>query len=603
MVASSLPISRLVNVSVILSALAAQSQNLSALMVMTSSPSIDVVERMRSYAALTDVAADFGSTGPEYAAALLWFQQTPQPTQFLVGRWAKTAAPGVLKGSVLTNAQKAIGNFNALATPAFQIDIDGVPYAIAPASFAGAANLNAVAALVQTALQGAVAGTTFVWNAAYGRFEVTSGTTGATSSVGFARAPTALGSITFAANPAANATVTIGGTVVTFVAGAPVGNQVQIGADTTATLANLLAFLNSSTDVNLVKFTYSVLGNKLYLRAAAPGAAGNALTLAASVAAVSGATLAGGSGTDASGILGLAQSATGGGYRGAGAAAETALAAATYLDLNFGQQFYAAVVPEAVPAEHLALAAFFEATNNKHIYGVTSTDTAETLTTNTTSLGYQLDALGYKKTVVQYSSSNAYAVVSLLARVLTTDYNGNNTVITLMYKNEPGIVAETLNANQMSALAANNVNVFVAYNNGTAIIEKGQVSSGDFLDTIIGADALGIAVQNAVFNLIYTSTTRIPQTDAGSNQIVTAIEAECSRFVRNGLCAPGVWDQAGFGELAQGDFLAKGFYVYAPPVSSQAAADRAARRSVPIQVAVKLAGAVHTVSVVITVSR
>lgn len=603
MVASSLPISRLVNVSVILSALAAQSQNLSALMVMTSTPVIDVVERMRSYSSLVDVASDFGSSGPEYAAANLWFQQTPQPTQFLVGRWAKTAAPGVLKGSVLTAAQRTIGNFNALTTPAFQLDIDGVPYAIAAASFAGAANLNAVAALIQTALQNAVAGTTCVWNAAYGRFEIVSGTAGANSSVSFARAPTALGSITFAANPANNATITLGGTVITFTSGVPNGNQVQIGADTATTLGNLLGFLNSSTDANLVKFVYSTLGNKLYLKAATPGTAGNALTLAASAATVSGATLAGGGGQDASSVLGLAQSTTGGGYRGAGAAAESALAAATYLELNFGQQFYAAVVPEASVAEHLVLAGFFEATNNKHVYGVTSTDTAETLSTNTTSLGYQLSSLGYKKTAVQYSSSNAYAVVSLLARILTTDYNGNNTVITLMYKDEPGIVPEALNSNQMSALAANNLNVFVAYNNGTAIIEKGQVASGDFIDTIIGADALAIAVQNAVFNLVYTSTTRIPQTDAGANQIVTAIEAECGRYVRNGLCAPGVWDQAGFGELAQGDFMPKGFYVYAPPISSQAAADRAARRSVPIQVAVKLAGAVHTVSVVITVSR
>jgi hypothetical protein len=603
MAASSLPISRLVNVSVVLSPLAAQAQNLSALMVMTSSAVIDVVERVRSYFSLSDVAADFGSSGPEYAAALLWYQQTPQPTQLLIGRWAKTAAGGVLKGNVLSAQQRAIANFNALVTPAFQIDIDNVPYAIAPASFAGAANLNAVAGIIQTAMQAAVANTTVIWNAAYGRFEVTSGTTGATSALSFARAPTAVGSITFGTNPANSATITLGGTVVTFVTGTPTGNQVQIGADTAATLANLLAFLTSSTDVNLVKFVYSTIGNRLYLKAATPGTGGNALTVAASAATVSGATLAGGGGTDASAILGLAQSATGGGYRGAGSAAETALAAATLLDQSFGQQFYASVVPEAVPAEHLALAGFYEATTNKHIYGVTSLDTAETLTTNTTSIGYQLRALNYKKTVVQYSSTNANAVVSLLARILTTDYTGNNTVITLMYKNEPGIVAESLNSNQMAALALNNVNVFVAYNNGTAIIEKGQVSSGDFVDTITGADALAIAVQTGVFNLLYTSTTRIPQTDAGANQIVNAIENVCSQYVRNGLCAPGVWDQAGFGELTTGDFLPKGFYVYAPPLSSQAAADRAARRSVPIQVAVKLAGAVHTVNVVITVSR
>lgn len=600
---ASLPISRLVNVSVVLSALAAQSQNLSTLMVMTSSTAIDVVERMRSYSTLTGVANDFGSTGPEYATASLWFAQTPQPTQFLVGRWAKVAAAGVLKGSILSATQQAIGNFQALTTPAFQLDIDGTPFAISPTSFAGAANLNAVAALIQTALQAVAAGTLCVWNAAYGRFEITSGTTGVTSSVSFAKAPTAVGSITFSANPAAASTITLGGTAVTFVASAPGTNQVLIGATTAATMTNLLAMLNASTDINLTKFLYSLSGSKLNLKSAVPGTAGNSLTIAASTATVSGATLTGGSGQDASTILGLAQANTGGAYRGSGAAAESAVAAAALLDLNFGQQFYAAVVPEAVPAEHLALAAFYEATTNKHMYGVTSQDGGEIVAGNTTSIGDQLAALGYKKTVVQYSSTSAYAVASLFGRILTTNYNANNSVITLMYKNEPGIVAETLNSAQMAALASNNVNVFVAYNNNTAIIEKGQVVSGDFVDTIYGADALAIAIQNAVYNLLYTSTTRIPQTDAGTNQIITAIEGECSRYTRNGLIAPGVWDQAGFGQLAQGDFMPKGFYVYGPPVSSQAAADRAARTSVPIQIAVKLAGAVHTVAVVITVSR
>jgi hypothetical protein len=55
--------------------------------------------------------------------------------------------------------------------------------------------------------------------------------------------------------------------------------------------------------------------------------------------------------------------------------------------------------------------------------------------------------------------------------------------------------------------------------------------------------------------------------------------------------------------LKQGDFLAKGFYVYAPSVNLQSQADRAARKSVPIQVAFKLAGAVHTVDISITIQR
>jgi len=261
------------------------------------------------------------------------------------------------------------------------------------------------------------------------------------------------------------------------------------------------------------------------------------------------------------------------------------------------------VIPEAADVDDIAVAGFVEATTNKHMYGVTSQEGAEISANNTTSLGYALAQAGYKKTVWQYSSSSAYAVVSLLARILTTDYTANNSVITLMYKTEPSVVPETLNATQLGYLEANAGNVFVTYNNATSIIEKGTVASGDFVDTIIGADALGLGIQNGVYNLLYTSTTKVPQTDAGSNLIANAIEAVCSQFVTNGLLAPGVWGLAGFGELAQGDFLPKGFYVYAPPVANQAAADRAARKSVTFQVAAKLAGAVHTANIIVNVAR
>jgi hypothetical protein len=121
--------------------------------------------------------------------------------------------------------------------------------------------------------------------------------------------------------------------------------------------------------------------------------------------------------------------------------------------------------------------------------------------------------------------------------------------------------------------------------------------------TITGADALAVDIQNALYNLLYTSPTKIPQTDAGTNLSVTTIEQVCGKYVTDGFLAPGVWDQAGFGNLAQGDFIGKGFYVYAPTVASQLKPDRQARKSVPIQVAAKCAGAVHSFDLQLNISR
>lgn len=607
--AQALPISRLINVSVNLAPNPAQMQNISTLLILGSSNIINVVERIRNYASIADVAADFGTSAPEYLAALLWFEQAPQPTTLSIGRWAAAATPGKLIGSLVTSANQLISVWNTYTTPGFNATINGVQRAINPASFATATNLNGVASLIQTAAALLAGGTTVVWNSVYNRFELeVAGSTGVGSTVSLARASAAVGTATFSVNPANLDTLTLNGTTITFVTGAPGAGQVQIGGTLAATLANLLAYCRASADAQLVKFKYSVdTGNTIFsLEAATSGTGGNALTLAKSSTAitVSGTTLAGGlaGANDISSLLGFTV-ANSGAYVADGIAAESAVTAVTAFDNQFGQAWYGLTVLGGVDADSLAVAAYIEAANNKHIFGVSSQDSATLSAIATTDIAYQLKQLAYRRTAVQYSSSNAYSVCSLLGRILTTDYNGNNTVITLMYKQEPGIAPETVTATQIAALEAKNCNIFVTYNNNTAIIEKGVVSSGDFLDIITGTDWLALDIQTTVYNLLYSNTTKIPQTDAGNNVLVTGIESVCIQAVTNGLLAPGVWGVGGFGQLKQNDFLPKGFYVYAPPVALQNPADRAARASVVFQVAAKLAGAIHTANVQINVNR
>ena len=497
---NALPISRLVNVSVNLTPMPAQMQNISTLMILGSTGGIiNVIERYRNYASINAVAADFGTSAPEYLTAVLWFEQSPQPTTLMIGRWAQTATHGKLIGATLSAAQQALSAWTAVSAGAFHVQIDGGTAAdITGMNFTGATNLNGVASIIQTALDVGHAGMTCVWNAAYARFEIDSGTTGATSAVSFLSAPS--------------------------------------------------------------------------------------------------------TGTNISAMLGMTVTSSGA-YVANGIIAESAVNAVTLFDGNYGQTWYGLTICGAVDSDHLAVAAYIEAANNKHIYGVSTQESGVLVASDTSNIAYQLKQLAYKRTVTQYSSSNAYAVASLLGRILTTDYNGNSTVITLMYKQEPGIVPETVNASQIAALEGFSCNVFVAYDNNTAIIEPGVVASGDFLDIITGTDWLALDIQNEVFNLLYTSPTKIPQTNSGMHIITTTIENVCSQAVINGLLAPGVWQSAGFGGLNQNDYLAKGFYVYAPSVDVQNSADRAARKSVPIQVAAKLSGAVHTANIIINVNR
>lgn len=309
-----------------------------------------------------------------------------------------------------------------------------------------------------------------------------------------------------------------------------------------------------------------------------------------------------GSGTDISELLEM-RSTDSGAYVANGIVAETALAAVTIFANLFSSQWYGLCIPEASQNDALAVQAFIEAANPPHYFGVTTQQAAVLTSGDTSNVAYQLMQLGYRHDAVQYSSESPYAVMSYLARILTTNWNANNSTITLDLKQEPGLAGESLTTAQADNVASYNANVFAKYNNDTAVIQNGQSSSGDYTDTVIGCDWLRGQIQTNCFNALYGSTSKIPQTDAGNHVLATAIEAACQVGVRNGLIAPGVWNTQGFGQLKQGDFLPTGYYVYAPPIASQPQADREARRSVAFQVAVKMAGAIQTVNVVVNVNR
>ncbi len=313
-------------------------------------------------------------------------------------------------------------------------------------------------------------------------------------------------------------------------------------------------------------------------------------------------------GTDLSVMLAMTATSSGA-YLAQGVDAESPLAAVQLFEDRFSNQWYALAFADAsdsplADSDHLAVAGFINASSSPaHFYGLTTSEAGVIVAASQTDIAAQLAALGYDKSAVQFSSTTPGAMTSALARILTTDWQGSDTVITLMYKQQPGVVAETLTTSQMNALVAKQCNVNAAYNNGTSIFEPGVVSSGEFIDTIIGLDWFQNFLQTQIYNLFYTTTTKVPQTDPGMHVIASRITACCEQGVTNGLFAPGTWNAPGFGQLSTGDYLSRGYYIYQPPLSSQPQNERAARRSVPFQVAVKLAGAVHDTVIDVSVNQ
>lgn len=287
-----------------------------------------------------------------------------------------------------------------------------------------------------------------------------------------------------------------------------------------------------------------------------------------------------------------------------GADAETPLEAVTaFADTSsawYGLAFAAFTMPS--DNECLEISEFIEAATVTRIFGKTEVDTRALDSAWTQDFGSKAKAKGFKRTCVQYSH-NPFAICSLFGRAFSVNFNANRSTITLMYKQEPSVTYETLTATQAAALKAKNVNVFVLYDNDTAIVQWGKMANGAYFDEVHGLDWLADAMQNALYNLLYQSKTKVPQTEEGQTMLVAEVANVCKEGINNGLIAPGKWSADGFGQLQRGDYLDKGFYIYSAPVADQAQAIREQRTAQPIQTAIKLAGAIHDLDVLVDVNR
>jgi hypothetical protein len=483
-IATTLPVSRVVNVAVEMSPTAAALRNFGSCLILGDSDIIDTDERIRLYSSISDIATDFGISSREYLAAQAFFSQSPQPTQVYIGRWAKSATAGRLRGRTLSSAEQDISLFTAITTGTLSLTIDGASKSMASIDLSAETNLNGVASQISSAL--GVSGSC-AWTGE--RFVITSATTGTSSTV---------------------------------------------ATTDTGTLSFLMGFAGSATSV-------------------------------------------------------------------AGVAAESLASAITAL-LDYNTWYMVCVAPDASDDSIAEAAGLIEAASPSRMIGFTTQNSTEIDSTASSTLGSRLKGLGYNRTILVYSSDSPVAAASVFGRMATINFEGSNTTLTLKFKQLPGVTAENLRSSQAEALKSHNVNAFCAYQNDTSILQEGITSGGWFIDETHGLDWLQNRVETDLWNLLYTSK-KVGQDESGATAIVSCVNKSLEQGVTNGLIAPGVWNGDAFGALESGDTLSTGYYVYIQPFDEQSQSDREARKAPPIQIAVKLKGAVHFINVTITVNR
>ena len=234
---------------------------------------------------------------------------------------------------------------------------------------------------------------------------------------------------------------------------------------------------------------------------------------------------------------------------------------------------------------------------NQKIFGYTTSESTAVTAGNTTAIGSVIQATTNSRAfgLFDLASANPYGVLAAFADAATVDFSGSNTAITLMFKQLAGVSISNISTTQKTTLDGKNYNYYVSVG-GNPMLMKGVMSDGSYFDQVQGLDWLANAIQASVFAGLYGSK-KVPQTDRGMASIMHWIEVVLQQGVRNGLLAPGVWNAAGVGQIATGQYLDKGYYAWCDTVNNQSQATRQTRIAPPVTILAKGAGALQGINI------
>lgn len=214
---------------------------------------------------------------------------------------------------------------------------------------------------------------------------------------------------------------------------------------------------------------------------------------------------------------------------------------------------------------------------------------------------------GYRRIIGQYSTSHKDAICAVIGWAMgAMSASTINSAFTLAYKREVGVQAEnymqTFTTNDLNNIKKNYGNVYVNRGNYYDVFEEGRVGDGSWFDEIIYLDKFKNDMQLSIMDLL-VNVSKVPQTEAGMGRIKTAIKEVCDDMNRIGFIKEGVWKGEELMALEYGKVLPGGYLIQSEPISEQAQAERDARNAPPIYVSLKLAGAIHHVTIQVDVNR
>lgn len=270
--------------------------------------------------------------------------------------------------------------------------------------------------------------------------------------------------------------------------------------------------------------------------------------------------------------------------------------------------FYALFTKDvlAVQADVLAIAAWAEA--NSVMFPNSQTGTAATAIRTasvTNDICSQLNTLGYRFAFTVSHATDPYAAYALIKHQVAVNYSAANAAIDLEYKKSPGVAAEDLTGTVQNTLVAKRCAFY------SVLDESGQTDSGRWLQTwshssygesindVVDIAAFVNYLRVGLYNIMANQTTKLPQTPVGQAALIGRAQQVGRQFILNNVLGPRNYTSPDTGL----DAYTEGFEVLtkATDILDLSDADRAARKSAPINMRIFKSGSIRIVEVTVDV--
>lgn len=193
--------------------------------------------------------------------------------------------------------------------------------------------------------------------------------------------------------------------------------------------------------------------------------------------------------------------------------------------------------------------------------------------------------------------------VGYMAKMHTVNFEATNTALTMNLKELQGCLPSKFSDSELNSAQKVGLDLYGTFGGLPRTYTSG---ANDFTDNVYNVIAVKKFVQIDVFNALQGTPTKLAQTDEDMQKLIETVERTLSLFVSAGVIAPGTWNSTydfGNPEVFRRNIATTGFYVYAKPMSEQSQSEREQRKATAIQVAFKMAGAIHTSDIAIVFER